>query len=122
MNTIDRDFLINHGFQLDTDKKVLSKLFTNHNKFREVNISVDLTEPSMLPARSKEKNVSVEVNSVQENRLVLKRKRSREKFDTVIMNVLLDEINGCLFNEYGNGLIQFELEVRDFRYSLHIAV
>ncbi len=122
MNTIDRDFLLNHGFQEDTDKKVLSELFTKHNKFKEVNISVNLTEPSMLLARSKEKNVSVEVNSIQENRLILKRKRSREKFDTVIMNVLLDEINGCLFKNYGNEMIQFEFELRDFCYSLHILV
>ncbi len=76
----------------------------------------------MLLARSKEKNVTVEVNSVQNNRLILKRKRSREKFDTVIMNVLLDKINGCLFKDYGNGLFEFEFEVRDFRYSLQVAV
>lgn len=120
MNTIDRDFLLKHGFKEDTDKKVLSKLFTNHNKFKEINVSINLTEPFMLLARNNEKNVNVEVNSVQNNRLILKRKRSREKFDTVIMNILLDEINNCLFKEYGNGLFEFEFEVRDFRYSLHI--
>lgn len=122
MNTIDRNFLFNHGFTEDTDKKVLSELFTKHSKFREVNISVNLTEPCMLLARSKEKNVSVEINSIQENRLILKRKRSREKFDTVVMNILMDEINGCLVKDYGNGLFEFEFEVWDFRYSLHIAV
>ena len=120
MNTIDRDFLINHGFQEDADKKVLSELFTKHSKFKEVNISVNLTEPCMLLARSKEKNVSVEINSIQDNRLILKRKRSREKYDTAIMNILLDEINDCLFKDYGNGIIQFEFEVRDFRYSFHV--
>ncbi len=120
MNTIDREFLINHGFKDDTDKKVLSELFTKHNKFKEVNISVNLTEPFMLLARSKENNVSVEVNCIQDNRLILKRKRSREKFDTVIMNILLDEINNCLIKGYGNGLLEFEFEVRDFSYSLHI--
>lgn len=122
MNIFDRDFLINHGFQEDTDKKILSELFTKHNKFKEVNISINLTEPFMLLARSKEKNVTVEVNSIQENRLILKRKRSREKFDTVIMNVLLDEINNCLVKDYGNGLYEFLFGVRDFRYSLHVAV
>ena len=83
MNTIDRNFLLNHGFIEDTDKKVLSELFTKHKKFREVNISVNLTEPAMLLARSKEKNVTVEVNSIQENRLILKRKRSREKYENI---------------------------------------
>lgn len=122
MNTIDRNFLLNHGFTEDSENKTLSELFTKHNKFREVNISVNLTEPAMLLARSKEKNVTVEVNSIQENRLILKRKRSREKFDTVIMNVVLDEINNCLVKDYGNGLFEFEFGVRDFRYSLHIAV
>lgn len=122
MNIFDRDFLINHGFQEDTDKKILSELFTKHNKFKEVNISINLTEPFMLLARSKEKNVSVEINSVQENRLILKRKRGREKFNTVIMNVLLDEINNCLVKDYGNGLYEFLFGVRDFRYSLHVAV
>lgn len=122
MNTIDRDFLINHGFAEDTNKKMLSNLFTNNKKFKEVNISVNLIEPYMLLARSKEKNVTVEVNSVQENRLILKRHRSREKFDTVIMNILLDEIKNCLVKDYGNGLFEFGFEVRDFKYSLHVAV
>lgn len=120
MNTIDRKFLITHGFTEDTDKKVLSELFTKHNKFKEVNISVNLTEPSMLLARSREKNVTVEVNSVQNNRLILKKNSGR--CSTVIMNILLDEINNCLFKDYGNGLFEFEFEVRDFRYSLHILV
>lgn len=120
MNTIDRNFLLNHGFQEDTDKKVLSELFTNHNKFKEVNISVNLTEHSMLLARSKERNVSVEVNSVQENRLILKKNSGR--CSTVIVNILLDEIHNCLFKDYGNGLFEFEFEVRDFRYSLHISL
>jgi len=98
----------------------LSELFTGHKKFGEVNISVNLTEPCMLLARSKEKNVTVEVNSIQENRLILKKNSGR--CSTVIMNVLLDEINNCLVKNYGNGLFEFEFEVRDFRYSLHISV
>lgn len=122
MNTLDKEFLLNHGFTGDTDKKVLSELFTKNNKLKEINISINLTEPFMLLARSKEKNVTVEVNSIQENRLILKRKRSREKYDTVIMNVLLDEINNCLVKDYGNGLYEFLFGVRDFRYSLHVAV
>ncbi len=122
MNTIDREFLINHGFTEDSENKTLSELFTKHNKFREVNISVNFTEPCVLLARSKERNVTIEINSIQENRLILKRKRSREKFDTVIMNILLDEINNCLVKDYGNGLFEFEFEVKDFRYSLHVAV
>ena len=93
MNTIDKNYLINHGFTEDTDKKVLSRLFTKHSKFKELDVSVNLTEPCMLLARSKEKNVTVELNCAQDNCLILKRKRNREKFDTVIMNVLLDEIN-----------------------------
>lgn len=120
MNTLDRNFLLNHEFKEDVDKKVLSKLFTDHNKFKEVNISVNLTEPSMLLARSKEKNVGVEVNSIQDNRLILKKNSGR--CSTVIMNILLDEINDCLVKDYGNGLFEFEFEVRNFRYSLHIAV
>ncbi len=122
MNTIDKDFLLKHGFTEDADNKLLKELFANNKKFKEVNISVNFTEPFMLLARSKEKNVTVEVNSVQENRLILKRKRNREKFDTIIMNILLDEINNCLVKEYGNKLIEFEFEVRNFRYSLHAAI
>ncbi len=120
MNALDRNFLINHGFTEDTDKKALSELFTRHNKFKEIHISVNLTEPSMLLARSKEKNVTIEINSIQENRLILKKNSGR--CSTVIMNILLDEINNCLVKDYGNGLFEFEFEVRDFRYSLHIAV
>lgn len=119
MNTIDRNFLINHGFTEDTDKRVLSKLFTDNKRFKEVNISVNLTEPFMLLARSKEKNVSVEVNCIQENRLILKKNSGR--CSTIIMNILLDEINNCLVKDYGNGLFEFEFEVRNFRYSLHIS-
>lgn len=120
MNTLDRDFLLKHGFEEDTDKKVLSELFTKHSKLRKLDVSVNLTEHSMLLARSKEKNVTVEVNSVQENRLILKKNNGR--CSTVIMNILLDEIHNCLFKDYSNGLIQFEFEVRDFKYSLHVAV
>ena len=120
MNTIDRNFLIAHGFTEVTDKKVLSELFTKHYKYTEVSISVNFTEPAMLLARSREKNVTVEVNSIQENRLILKKNSGR--CSTVIMNILLDEINNCLVKDYGNGLFEFEFEVRDFRYSLHIAV
>lgn len=39
----------------------------------------------------KEKNITVEVNSIQENRLILKRKRSREKEAVDIMMVLHDQ-------------------------------
>ena len=120
MNTLDRDFLINHGFKEDTDKKVLSELFTKYKKFKKVNISVNLTEASMLLARNEEKNVTVESSSVQYNNLILKKNNGR--CSTVIMNVLLDEINGCLVKKYNNGLFEFEFEVRDFRYSLHILV
>lgn len=44
MNTFNKEFLINHGFKDDADKKVLSGLFTKHSKFKEVNISVNLTD------------------------------------------------------------------------------
>lgn len=118
MNTFNKEFLLNHGFQEDTNNKVLSELFTKHKKFGEVIISVNLTEHSMLLARSKEKNVSVEVNSIQENRLILKKNSGR--CNTVIMNILLNEIHNCLFKDYGNGLFEFEFEVRGIRYSLHI--
>lgn len=120
MNTIDRNFLLNHGFKEDTNKKVLTKLFTNNKKFKEVNISVDLTRSAMLLVRSKEKNVTVEVNCIQENRLILKKNSGR--CSTVIMDILLDGINGCLVEDYGNGLFDFEFEVRDFRYSLNVVV
>lgn len=120
MNTFDRNFLLNHGFQEDTDKKVLSELFTKHSKFKEINISINFTEPTMLLARNREKNVTVEVNSIQESRLILKKNSGR--CSTVIMNILLDEIEGCLVKDYGNGLFEFEFEVRDFRYSLHISL
>lgn len=119
MNTFNKEFLINHGFQDDTDKKVLSEIFTKNKKFKEVNISVNLTEPVMLLARSKERNVTVDINSVQENRLILKKSG---RCSTIIMNILLDEINNCLVKYYGNGLFEIEFEVRNFRYSLHVAV
>ncbi|KAI4451623.1 hypothetical protein C823_006183 [Eubacterium plexicaudatum ASF492] len=31
MNTIDREFLINHGFTEDSENKTLSELFTKRN-------------------------------------------------------------------------------------------
>ena len=120
MNTFAREFLINHGFTEDSEKKVLSKLFTKHNKLKEIDVSVNLTEHSMLLARSKEKNVTVEVNSIQDNRLILKKNTGR--CSTVIVNILLDEIHNCLVKDYGNGLFEFEFEVKDFRYSLHISI
>lgn len=118
MNAIDREFHLNHGFTEDTDKKALSKLFNNNKKFKEVNISVDLTEPFMLLARSKEKNVNVEVDTVQGKRLILE---SGGRCSTVIMDILLDEICNCFVKDYG-GLFEFEFEVRDLCYSLHISI
>ena len=52
--------------------------------------------------------------------MILKKNISR--CSTVIMNILLDEINNCLFKDYGEGLFEFEFEVRDFGYSLHVEV
>lgn len=120
MNAIDREFHLKHGFTEDTDKKALSKLFTSNKKFKEVNISVELTEPFMLLARSKEKNVNVEVevDTVQGKRLILE---SGGRCSTVIMDILLDEICNCFVKDYG-GLFEFEFEVRDLCYSLHIFV
>ena len=120
MNAIDKNFLI--GFQEDTDKKVVSELFTKHKIFKEIHISVNLTRPSMLLARSKEKNVRVEVNSVQDNRLILKKGGKGGRCSTVIMNILLDEISNCLIKKYSANIYDFEFEVRDFRYSLEIEI
>lgn len=116
MNAIDRNFLINHGFTEDINRNRLLELFRNNNKFKEINISVSITNPTMLLARSKEKNVTVAINSIQGDRIILKKNK------TVIMNILLDEIEGCLYKVYENGLYEFEFEVRDFRYSLHISI
>ncbi|MCM1173408.1 MAG: hypothetical protein NC393_14955 [Clostridium sp.] len=119
MNTIDRDFLIKHGFQEDADKKELLKLFEGNQRLKEANISVTLTEPAMLLARSREKNVVALVNSVQDKRLILKKSG---RCSTIIMNVLLDEICGCLVKDYGSGLLEFEFEVYNLRYSLNVSV
>lgn len=121
MNDTDREFLIKHGFVEDADNKMLKQLFTNNDKFSKVNISVSYTEPAMLLARLKKKNVAAEVNTIQKDRLILKKGSSYRNI-TVIMNILLDEINNCLFKNYGNGLFEFEFEVRGFRYSLHITI
>lgn len=119
MNAIDRDFLLKHGFTEDAGNKLLKGLFANHKKFKEVNLSVKLTEPAMLLAHSKEKNVTADINSIQDDRLVLKK---GSRCETVIMNILLDEIHNCLVEEYGTGMYDFEFEVRDFRYSLNVSV
>lgn len=119
MNDLDKQFLIKHGFQEDVDKKLLTELFINHKKFKEVNISVDLTEPVMLVARSREKNVIVDVSEIQDKRLILKR---GDRYKTYIMNIFLDEINNCLMIKDREDLFDFEFEIRDFRYSLVIKI
>ena len=89
-------------------------------KLRKLDVSVNLTEHSMLLARSKEKNVTVELNCIQENRLILKKNNGR--CSTFIINILFDEIYNFLVKDYGNGLFEFEFEVRYLRYSLNISV
>ena len=116
MNNLDKNFLIEHGFEEDTEKKVLRELFAANDTFKQTDITVAFTEPSMLLSRSKEKKVLVQTNSIQDDRLILK------KGNTVIMNILLDEIHNCLVKQYDNGMYEFEFEVRDFRYSLHVLV
>lgn len=122
MDALNKEFLINHGFKEDAYKKALRELFTSHKQFKEVNISVNSTEPFMLLARSREKNVSVKSNIIQDKRLVLEKGSMGSGYNAVIMNILLDEINNCLYEYCGNGLYDFEFEVRGFRHSLHIAV
>lgn len=117
MNIIDRDFLIRHGFTEDTGKKVLSGLFASNQKFKEVNITVSFVEPFMLLARSRRTNAAVDVNSIQDKRLILK---GGIRCSTVVMNVLLDEIGSCMAKDYGNGLYEFIFEVRGLRYCLNI--
>lgn len=116
MDIVDRNFLIKHGFSEDIDKKVLYELFANNSKLKSINISVHSAEPFMLLARNEENNVKAELNSVRERRLILKKNK------TVIMNILLNEIDNCLIKNYGDELYDFEFELRGIRYSLNVTI
>ena len=91
MDALNKEFLINHGFKEDAYKKALRELFTSYKQ-------VNSTEPFMLLARSREKNVAVKSNIIQDKRLVLEKGSRGSRCSTIIMNILLDEINNCLYD------------------------
>lgn len=117
MSAIDKEFLLKHGFTEDTDKKILLGFFTDNKKFKEANITIDITKPYMQLLRSTGKNVSVKIDTIQDTRLILKR---GDRFKTVILNILIDEISNCMFKDYGNGLQEFIFEICGVEYSLNV--
>lgn len=108
-----RDFLIEHGYQDDSNNEHLLKLFSTTKKFKEAYITASFKNPPMILVRGYDKNVSVDLEELNDGRLVLKRKD-----DTFILDLVLDEIKNCIFENYGKDLHEFIFDVRDAHHSI----
>lgn len=116
MDNLNKDFLIQHGFIEDVDKKVLSEVFNSNTIFKQFDIEISITTPSMLLARVKGKKISVGVvidNGQQ--RIIAKQ---NDKFKTSVLNIVVDEIHDCLYKKTGDNMYQFTYEINNMCYTI----
>ena len=79
-------------------------------KIKELHLDTYINEPYMLLSRVIDKNVS---HSLKDNRVVL-----RKKDDTVIMNIPIDEIEGCAIKEFSNSHYQVLFNLYNIQYKV----
>lgn len=115
MNTVDKQFFIEHGYKEDTNGEKLAEVFRNKT-FK--NVYVDVNKGTMLLARFEEKDVDVNPKKLSfDDSYII------SKNDTMVICIEKNEIKDILYEEYKDeGYYIFEFEIKNIKYSLRITV
>ena len=113
MDTTTKNFLVERGYKEDVDCKILEGIFDKQDSIKKFNVSIRDNSSGMLFGRIDEKNIKCRVEA---DRIII------EKKNTVIMNIIADEIHDCLFTKYGNDKFEFDFEIKELSYSLYVEV
>ena len=119
-NTIqNREVYFRQGFVEDADHKILREALSKCKKFSELSMTISATDPNVLFSRTKEKKVTVEINTAMDERLII---IGNDKYKTRIMNILVDEIEDCLICINENRLYELQFFFRGLRYGITLFI
>lgn len=102
-----------YGFSEDKDRICLNEVFEN-NIFSSAHIDVFVNDEYMLLSRNAEKNVT---SKIEDGRMML-----AKKDDTVIVDILLSNIDSCMVKRYGDVLYEFVFKVHNVFYKSLVAI
>lgn len=116
MDTVNKEFLLNHGFSEFSKNDLKEYLKCRVGIIKKINMTVFISIPSMIISKTKVKNVFVdEFDLVENNRFVIKKNKK------VILDIPIENIENCLYKSYSTGIEQFEFEINRLRYSLDLS-
>jgi len=120
MNTIqNKEVYFRQGFVEDADHKILRETLSKRKKFSELSMTISATDPNVLFSRTKEKKVTVEINTAMDERLII---IGNDRYKTRIMNILVDEIEDCLICVNENKLYELQFFFRGLRYGIKLFI
>lgn len=105
--------LIKNGFQIDNDMTMLKDL-VKHKRIKKIYIDITKDNTSTLLLRSHEKNVSVVPD--KERFIIAK----NDRFKTYILNIILKDINECMYKEYTGDKVTFIFTMNDLIYRITV--
>lgn len=100
-----------YGFTIDRDKLEINRVFSA-GKFSTIYLDTYSMEPYMLFSRVSENNVK---SVIDDGRIVM---RKSGRYETAIMDILLDDIDGCMFKYHGCFRVNEEMRV-EFVFTVH---
>ena len=104
-----------YGFVKDCSKELFGKIISN-KKLKEIHIETYTNKPYMLFGRIIEKNVTM----LQEtNRIVI---RMSDKYKTILVNLILDEIKDCFFKQYMDNQYEIVFNIHNLHYKILIII
>ena len=119
-NTIqNREVYFRQGFVEDADHEILREALSKRKKFSELSMTISATDPNVLFSRTKEKKVTVEINTAMDERLII---IGNDKYKTRIMNILVDEIEDCLICVNENRVYELQFFFRGLRYGVKLFI
>jgi hypothetical protein len=102
-------------FENDCNREIFGKIFGNSKKIKEIHIDTYVDKPFMLLARMDEKNVMVFTG----NRITI---HKNDRYKTIILNILLEEISDCMFKKYTDNQYEILFNVRNICYKILVII
>lgn len=110
----DKKYLLRNGYKEDVKNKMLYNIFYENEKFKLIDISIDSFNSFMALARTTQKNVTAYINTIQDDRLIIKKNKN------IVMNIILNEIQDCFVKIHSDFIYEFKFEVCNICCSLYI--